>query len=344
MDVLWVVDNSGSMGDEQQALAANFDEFIRFFVGLELDFHMSIVTTDLEDPSMQGRFQGTPTVLNAATPDLINTFKTNVNVGDTGSGVERGLEAARLALSEPLLSGYNTGFLRDDAFLAIIFVSDENDGGSEADAPLQDSVSTYVTFFQNLKGAENVNLSVIIGDVPNGCDNGSNNAKAGYRYEEAANAVGGLIESICAEDFGPVLAELGEFIGGLVTAFPLTYTPIPDTVEVRLDGVIFPPGPTTWEYKQPQNVVQFAPDAIPPECTEVKISYSVSPDTQVTEVPGGGGQDLQCPAAPVSGDFDLEGGSIACAMAQVDPAVPSSAFAGTLLALLAGLLWWRRRR
>lgn len=336
VDVLWVVDNSGSMGEEQAKLADNFDQFINYFVTLELDFNMSIITTDLVDPLQQGRFQGTPKILRPDTPNLIDTFKTNVNVGTNGDGTEAGLEAARLALSEPLLSGENAGFLREDAYLVIIVVSDEDHYGSEGNAPPSPPASEYIQFFQDLKGPELFSLGAIAGDVPNGCQNSLGDAAPGTIYYDAANQVGGITESICEEDFGPVLSRLGEFIGGLVTAFPLSYWPVDDSVIVWVDGQQLPPGTTTWNYLSSVNAVQFASDAVPNECVEVRIEYVVASGQTIEETPpeDQNGFD-QCPEPTPSGEFDLEGGSIQCA---VTPPVDRPQRGFTLWLLLIGAL------
>lgn len=46
MDILWVIDNSGSMQQEQQDLRDNFNSFITSFVGKGYDYRMAVVTTD----------------------------------------------------------------------------------------------------------------------------------------------------------------------------------------------------------------------------------------------------------------------------------------------------------
>jgi hypothetical protein len=46
VDILWVVDNSGSMADDQANLASNFETFISGFITREVDFKMAITTTD----------------------------------------------------------------------------------------------------------------------------------------------------------------------------------------------------------------------------------------------------------------------------------------------------------
>lgn len=46
MDILWVIDNSGSMQPYQAELQAQFQNFITEFVGNDYDFRMAVTTTD----------------------------------------------------------------------------------------------------------------------------------------------------------------------------------------------------------------------------------------------------------------------------------------------------------
>ena len=45
MDILWVIDNSFSMCQEQKVLRDNFDQFIAEIQKTNLDFHISVTTT-----------------------------------------------------------------------------------------------------------------------------------------------------------------------------------------------------------------------------------------------------------------------------------------------------------
>ena len=66
LDMLWVVDNSGSMCQEQTTLRNNFELFIDKLNDTNLNFHIGVVTTDmnpdyvLEPVSSPGRLQSTP--------------------------------------------------------------------------------------------------------------------------------------------------------------------------------------------------------------------------------------------------------------------------------------------
>lgn len=49
VDILWVIDNSGSMCEEQGALRDNFREFITQISNQDIDFHIGVTTTHMKD-------------------------------------------------------------------------------------------------------------------------------------------------------------------------------------------------------------------------------------------------------------------------------------------------------
>ena len=133
VDVLWVIDNSGSMADEQAALIGAFPSFIRYFADSGLDWHIGVVTTDADAPGEGGKLQGAAGLryLEPDAPDPIQTFAAMARVGTDGSSDEQGRRVAWLALTTPLVDGYNHGFYREDASLHVIVISDEPDATVE---------------------------------------------------------------------------------------------------------------------------------------------------------------------------------------------------------------------
>src|SRR5262249_17054929 len=75
--------------------------------------------------------------------DLAATFACMASVGDKGCGFEQPLEAAYRALHDP--PPENAGFLRSEAILAVIYVTDEDDCSAPPDSTLFDParVDTY---------------------------------------------------------------------------------------------------------------------------------------------------------------------------------------------------------
>lgn len=125
IDVLFVIDDSCSMENDQQALADNFGAFIGAFQQNQVDFHLGVVTTDMNDPLRSGRLVAP--FLTQDTLQLEQAFQSMVRVGTRGSAIERGLLAASTALKEPVASGANRGFVRDDSDFALVFLGDEDD-------------------------------------------------------------------------------------------------------------------------------------------------------------------------------------------------------------------------
>ncbi len=70
--------------------------------------------------------------------DLKQTFSCMASVGDGGCGMEHQLESVYQALQPPMLvpGGPNAGFLRDDALLVVVFLTDEDDCSAPPDTDL----------------------------------------------------------------------------------------------------------------------------------------------------------------------------------------------------------------
>lgn len=268
-DLLFIVDDSGSMSDDQTKLANSFSTFINWITGAMVQFHIAISTTDTSATGEQGAFVGTPKVIDNNTPNVISAFQSNVQVGDTGSGSELGLEGSRLALSEPNLSGVNAGFLRAEARLYIVYVSDEEDQSS-------DSVATYKSFFENLKGdPDKVFFAAIAGPPPLGCFNAYGNAEGSPRYHDISAGTGGLFDTLCQADFGNTLQNLAFEVTSAEGEFFLTEVPVPETIEMIVNGVT--QTPDRWTYNPGTNSVKFFEQWNPVPGAEVIAHYEVAP-------------------------------------------------------------------
>jgi hypothetical protein len=300
VDVLFVVDNSGSMGDEQKSLASNFGFFVGAAQAWSTNYQIGVISTDMEEYNdLRAKLLGSPRYVG---PGQVNEFKNNVKVGKNGSGTEQGLVAAQTALSMPLVAnpdnpdactsnkdcasplecvpdinsnksycgGWNMGFIRKNAALEIVFVSDEEDSSPAA-------LNFYIDFFKELKGFANDNLfhaHAIVGDKDTGCNGPGGSASAGNRYIDVAQQTGGKFHSICDANWADKLEDIGEAAFGLKVQFFLTRPAVPNTVTVKVDGKLCNNG---WEYKGASNSVVFDENAacMPQEGQEVEIHYDV---------------------------------------------------------------------
>ncbi len=277
-DILFVVDNSCSMGWAQSSLAVNFASFVQIVEALDMDYQIGVTTTDVGD---QGHLEGTTRIVTPNTPDPAGAFASNVNLGVSGSGIEKGLDGAYLALSSPAIDpgGYNDGFMRDEAGLRIISVSDEQE---QSTLLSNGDPGAYVNYFQGLKtNPDHVILSDITGGLT-GCSGGSGSASSGSDYVQASVMTGGISASICDPNWVSTLSSLAWLSQSFADTFELSKTPVPETIEVRLstDGINFVPIYVGWSYDSALNALVFDLDHIPDNGDIIEAEYTVLGDCE----------------------------------------------------------------
>ena len=179
IDVLLVIDDSCSMENDQKELANNFASFIPAFLAANVSFHVGVVTTDMAKPTRLGKLVAPP--LTPQTPLLETTFQKMVQVGAQGSAIEKGIAAAYAALSEPLISNENKGFLRPEANLAVVFLTDEDDQSGYGYSP-----AIFTQFLTGLKADRDaITVASILGlKQPPYCSTSVSN----WKYADVARA------------------------------------------------------------------------------------------------------------------------------------------------------------
>ncbi len=162
VDILFVIDNSASTADKQTVFAANFPKFVAALDAFPTgrpNLHIGVVDTTIDlgvtgyapscpspDPGDNGVLQNTARVTGCAAPNgrflsdiksssgarvinysgsLAQALSCIAQVGANGCGFEAQLEAMKRSLDGSRLE--NNGFIRDGAYLAIIFLTDEDD-------------------------------------------------------------------------------------------------------------------------------------------------------------------------------------------------------------------------
>ena len=182
VDLLFMIDNSGSMDSMQNELKNRFPQLFKPFQdlaerGFYADLHVGVVTSDygagetgapgctpsgLRGGGDQGKLiaigkkaradcqrprgasyieyvfgQSGPVYSNLpATQDLVETFTCMSSVGAQGCGFEHQLESVWAALAGGIPE--NRGFLRDDALLLVVLLTNEDDGSAPPDTDVFD--------------------------------------------------------------------------------------------------------------------------------------------------------------------------------------------------------------
>jgi hypothetical protein len=276
-DILWVIDNSCSMKDEQDELALNFPEFMSFFLNSGLDYHIGVVSTDFTLRSdfqtipplyiPGGKLQSTPygtLWIDNYTPNPEASFADMATLGTNGSSVEMGLATSFYAL-EMYKDTVNYGFVRDDASLHTIVISDEQDYTPSTVISLDE----YKSWYQNKKTDPiEETFSSIVTQV---------GFTTGWNYKEVTAEVGGIIWDITRDDWSTVLSLLGLQASSTRTEYFLSRVPVVSTIDVKVET---PDGVTIdimsdWSYEPSRNSIILT-DYVPEPLETVVITYTIA--------------------------------------------------------------------
>jgi hypothetical protein len=276
-DVLFVVDDSASMDQKQSWLVDAIPSFISTASSLSADYQIALVTTDMEDAARSGNFVGTPKIITPGS-NPTTTLQSRVQVGTNGSATEVGLGAMKAALSSPLVNDAqkNGGFLRSDANLAVVVVSDEEDQSTGT----QDS---YVQFLKTLKGRRTAALHAIVGDPSpstntsggNGCTistaNGAVDADSGNRYLYVQSQTGGLFRSICSTNWSSYLTDIANNAFAVPRSFLLARPATAGSFTVKVNGSSV--SSSTYSYDAVANAITFNLASSPTAGSTVTVEY-----------------------------------------------------------------------
>ena len=152
---------------------------------------------------------------------------------------------------------YAPTWMRHDAALLVVFVSDEDD---QSDM----SVSQFTNWYTNLRPS--VFLASIVHLDPTESICNSLSMFTGQNYIDATNYFNGVIVDICSEDWTPGVTDASNQVEPYEW-YGLTYTPIEDSIRVFIDHA---PN-QKWYYEPSDNTVYFT--ELPPAGAWVEIAY-----------------------------------------------------------------------
>ena len=289
VDVLLVIDDSCSMQPYQSALGRNFDQFISWFIEADVDYQIGVVTTDM-DATNVNRGKISEPFITASTENASVAFSQMVNVGTSGSGYETGLEAARFALQDQVR---NEGFLREEASLSVILVSDEEDASP-------DGVNDYINAFYDIKGARNRNVfnaSALVAIDVASCpgDPSIGVSTTGTRYVDVAKQTGGVVADMCIavnDDaaFGDIVFDLSLTSTRLRNTYFLSEVPALETLRVSIEDERIPCDSGRWEFgfvmdealREERPAILFDVADMPPVGSQIAVRYYAGDGDQAT--------------------------------------------------------------
>jgi hypothetical protein len=243
-DVLFFGDTSSSMTEELQTMGEQVTSFAEGLAAYTADWQLLAVT------GPEGCGNGG--VITPSNADFAATFAEGILRAPGEDLVDEwGLHNAAQAVEQTDAGECNEGFLRDDAMLSVVFISDEDDNSPGWDSGDTSYWQPYVDAVVAKKGdASAVAFSAVTGPVPDGCVG----AEPGHGYADAVAATGGAFLSICDAWYEQL--ELLVDVSVRRELFELSDVPDPDSITVAVNIQVH----EDWEYDAVQNAVRFLAD------------------------------------------------------------------------------------
>jgi hypothetical protein len=249
VDILWVIERSCSMRDNEPLLFDGIDAMINSLpsTGWRLNMISNSppnVLNDKQFPLVPG--------------DTVADAQTMYNKMSTGT-YEMGFDA----LEEYLFyNTYVSQWMRTDVPLLVVFVSDEEDQSNQTPAQ-------FVQWYSNYR--KNVYLASIVHVDPYESLCNVSFYDVGYNSIEATDLLGGVVVDICSDDWAPGVTDASIQITPY-EQYELTHIPTDkNEVYVFIDGV-----PNyDWYYNRTDNTVYFT--VVPTGNQLVEIAYPYAP-------------------------------------------------------------------
>jgi len=252
-DIIWVIDRSGSMRNHDTELLAGIEQMLTS-LPIDLQWRIGIVSTDPDEALDNENF---PLVPGDTIDDAIDRLDA---LG--APPWEQGFDSLYAYMT---LGAYSSTWLRNDAGLLIVFVSDENDQSTGYTTP--DEFVDYLRYIRPTTA-----VSAIVGLGSGTCAD-----EVGQRYLDVVAEKQGVAIDICDTSWTAGVEAATETLEPY-EVWPLDHYPVVDTIGVFIDGV----ENLDWIYDEVTNSILFT--VIPEGGQTVQIVYGVesySPDTGI---------------------------------------------------------------
>jgi hypothetical protein len=248
VDILWVIDPSGSMNDDGPRILNGINTMMNNLP--PTGWRLNIIPTDYRYAEQQQLFPLIP-------GDTYADAEIMYNYAMQGA-YEAGFDALYgYIVNNP----YANSWLRSNAALLVVFVSDEN----EQSQTYFNSSNQFASWFQTLRTHTYMN-SIVHYDVPTSLCNQVPNY-TGTEYIDTTNYFNGVTIDICSEDWSQGVTNASNQVTPY-HYFDLRKTPRDSNyIFVFIDGILN----SDWSYSQQENRIYF--NVIPPGNSLVEIAY-----------------------------------------------------------------------
>lgn len=270
LDMVWVIDNSGSMSQEVAHVRKNIQNFTNVvsskvklktaFISLKGNSGLS-VEVPVNENSIQLNVNVGSTNLLAILASAVCDKATTSSSGNTltlcGQSVSGSVESPNVVATA---AGGLSAFFREKSARAYVFVTDDNSRG------------VTETLFENLVNLTKTNTSVFAFVGESKASNTSNCAIAnvGMAYKTLAQKTGGSTFDLCELDWAKHFSKLSENVVAIAQSDYVLSQSASDISSVEIDGVAID---LKHVKKVSDNQIKLDPSIIPANSQTIEVFY-----------------------------------------------------------------------
>ena len=248
IDIIWVIDPSGSMTDDRPRILAGINAMMDA-LPLNVAWRLSIIPADHHRASTTSEF---PLLPGDGPTEAQQMYSAAVY-----GFFEKGFESVYNYITQ---NPFSASWMRDDAALLVVFVSDEDD-----QSDMYPTALDFSLWYEGLR--DGVYLATINHLDPATSLCNLRTVDIGHRYMEAANYFNGQIIDICSSDWSAGVQDAAAQVQPY-TSMQLSQEPVyDDQIFVFVDGAVW----THWLYDVTSNEVKFT--VVPPEASLIEVAY-----------------------------------------------------------------------
>jgi len=254
IDIIWSIDLSGSMHQHAQSVIDGIEAMMNALP--PSGWRLGITSGSWYFSSQVQEF---PLVPGDTVQDAWDAY--NSLTGPSEAGFDS-------IYSYMIDNNYNHTWLRQDAGLLVIFVSDEDEQSNHQFTSTTSGLYDFINWYGHIRPSVFLASIVHLPGTESVCPWAPSGLSVGDRYIDATNHFGGVVVDICSPDWAPGVTEAADQ-SQPHEYWELTYPPLPDTLIVFVDFVEF----VDWTYDTATNRINF--DVLPPEGSLVEIGYVI---------------------------------------------------------------------
>lgn len=291
VDILVVIDNSGSMTEEQQNLSTKMDALLASIK--DANWQISIINTNTvingnpandghNDPATEGKETCLSTMIKKGDANASQEFAKAIQAGTNGSGYEQGIRQAVVGLRCPEKAAMPV--VRAGSTLAVLIVSDEDNcsqDGADCGTTKWAKETYLIDYVEKTLGrtvGKNAGFYGIIAPSKAQCQTALNVGTQYIRLFNYKSTPGANYGNICDASYAGTLNRISESIAlQLDNTFPLSEKPEPGSLVVTVTtaaGVTTTVNPA--DYSLTEKSLKFVAGKEPANGSTIKASYRIN--------------------------------------------------------------------